>query len=87
MIPECDRCGGTRGHRRWCPRVVGESASWVGEYAERAEELADKVCPHDIDAGNLLYAAAGRLRALAEGKAMAFQRRNEHTHYEDVELP
>lgn len=69
----CGGCEGIGAHWRWCPAVVGESASRWGQRAQEAENLADTVGANEPGAANHLYAAAGLLRALAEKRKAEFQ--------------
>jgi hypothetical protein len=88
MTRPCGGCEGLGAHWRWCPKIVGHSASWIGEYAQQAENLADGVGANDPDAANMLYAAAARLRALAERHSLNYQRQLLASRpIEDVELP
>lgn len=63
---ECGGCQGIGRHRRWCPAVVGESASEVGTLAELAESLGDRIGSNDPGAANMAYRLSGRLRRQAE---------------------
>lgn len=91
MTRRCGGCEGKGAHWRWCPRIVGQAASWIGQYAQQAEDLADSVGANEPDAANMLYGAAGRLRALAEQRSLEFQSRVirgiDGRPVEDVDLP
>lgn len=73
LVRTCGGCEGEGAHWRWCPAIVGPSASITGQWAQQAENLADGVGANSFEAANLLYAAASRLRALAEQQALIFQ--------------
>lgn len=77
MRASCGGCKGQGAHWRWCPEVVGAAASWFGQYAEQAEDLADRVGANEPEAANLMYAAGGRLRALAHRRMHEYQTRPE----------
>jgi hypothetical protein len=62
------RCGGCEGggaHWRWCPAVVGRTASLLGQQADAAEDLGDRVGANVPGAANHLYVAASLLREAA----------------------
>lgn len=56
-------------HWRWCPEVVGFSASQFGQLSEAAESLGDRVGANEPGAANHLYRAAGMLRERADVRA------------------
>lgn len=58
---ECGGCQGLGSHWRWCPESVGRSASLIGQLAQAAEDLGDRVGANNTGAANHLYAAAGLL--------------------------
>jgi len=58
---DCGGCEGLGSHRRWCPEVVGEAASYLGLKSEEAEHLGDLVGANCAGAANALYRAAGLL--------------------------
>jgi len=63
------RCGGCRdlgAHIRWCPEVVGPTAARLGDLADQAEDVADRVGPLWPDTANWLYTFAARARAKAQ---------------------
>lgn len=62
MINNCGGCEGKGAHRRWCPEVVGRSASLMGRYAQQANNLGDSVGPNEMGAANLLWQASELLR-------------------------
>lgn len=72
----CGGCDGLGAHWRWCPAVIGETASRYGQLADQAESLGDRVGGNDPGTANLLYAAAGRLRELAEERTTRGARRD-----------
>lgn len=61
MRDYCGGCHGLGSHWRWCPVSVGYSASFIGQLAEEAESLGDRVGSNNPGAANHLYAAAGLL--------------------------
>lgn len=70
---DCGGCRGLGAHVRWCPAVVGLSASVRGRQAEGAESLADSVGSNNVIASNLLYQASALLRADAQRLAEQFK--------------
>lgn len=64
---------GLGAHWRWCPEVVGLSASMMGRYAEQADSLGDSVGANDMGASNHLWIAAGMLRTRAQTLAAQYQ--------------
>lgn len=76
-------CGGCRGdgrHWRWCPWVVGASASTQGQLAEAAEQMGDRIGANNPGAANHCYAASGLLREEANALAAEYMARNGTRH-------
>ena len=65
----CGGCEGLGSHRRWCREVVGYVAGRLGPLSEGIEEAGDLVGANNAGLANLLYAAAGELRAFAREQA------------------
>lgn len=61
MHRKCGGCLGLGAHIRWCPRIVGLSASIRGQQSEQANSLADSVGSNNPGAANLLYSASAVL--------------------------
>lgn len=76
----CGGCSGEGRHRRWCPNVVGPKAMILGESAERAEELGDRIGANDVRGANSAYALAGYLRDQARTHGALYMEAH-HTHH------
>lgn len=72
----CGGCEGKGAHWRWCPKVVGPSASMMGRYAQQADSLGDSVGANDMGASNLLWQASGMLRTRALALAAEWRGQN-----------
>lgn len=72
----CGGCEGKGAHWRWCPEVVGRSASLMGQQAQQANSLGDSVGPNNMGASNLLWQAAEMLRRDALARAAEWRGRN-----------
>lgn len=86
MTEQCGGCEGQGAHRRWCPNVVGPTASRLGSWSMRVDDIADEVGSNDTGTTNLLYAAAGRLRRKAEWAKAYWQGQHTPTP-EDADRP
>lgn len=74
---ECGGCQGLGSHWRWCPESVGRSASFIGQLAEAAESLGDRVGANNTGAANHLYMASSLLRVQAIKAKYEFQGRED----------
>ena len=72
MARYCGGCSGEGRHWRWCPNVVGVAASHLGQLAEEAEGLGDRIGANNAGAANMAYATSGVLREDARRRAEEF---------------
>lgn len=72
MSRYCGGCSGEGRHWRWCPNVVGLSASQFGRMAAEAEDLGDRIGANEAGVANLAYTLSERLHAIARQRASEY---------------